>query len=425
MSLGSLGEMPIKRLRFLTARSQFAGASESAEVTFLPMEAIGDQGDLDLSNVRRSEDVQSGYSRFRDGDVVIAKITPCFENGKGALIRGTLTGIGYGTTELHVLTPGPEVDGHFLYYVTMSPRFRNLGQASMTGAAGQQRVSEEFVRDFRIPVPPLSQQRAIANYLDCETSRLDALVAAKERLLELLAEKRRALITRAVTRGLDPCATLRDSGLPWLGKIPAHWKLVPLRFLVEIFGGATPNTGNAELWDGEIPWVSPKDMKQIEIGDAIDHVTPLALSSSALRLIEDPVVLIVVRGMILAHSFPTAVTTRPVTINQDMKALRCREFLAPHFLRDFFRGLENQFVSLAEESAHGTRKLESEVLSRYEICVPPLDEQHAIVSYISEQTANLEALTCATERTITLLKARRTALIAAAVTGKIDVEGPA
>ena len=96
--------------------------------------------------------------------------------------------------------------------------------------------------------PSLRSQAAIADYLDRETARLDALVAAKERVLGLLAEKRRALITRAVTRGLDPGAPLRDSGIPWLGEIPAHWGLVALRFLVDIFGGATPDTGKPELW---------------------------------------------------------------------------------------------------------------------------------------------------------------------------------
>ena len=144
---------PTKRLRFVTkkgTREISTAALEGAlEVTFLPMEAIGERGNLDLSAERPVNEVQTGYSRFSEGDVVIAKITPCFENGKGALIRGTTTGIGFGTTELHVLTPGPELDGRFLYYATVDPRFRRLGKACMTGAAGQQRVPEDFVRNFR------------------------------------------------------------------------------------------------------------------------------------------------------------------------------------------------------------------------------------------------------------------------------------
>jgi len=201
--------------------------------------------------------------------------------------------------------------------------------------------------------------------------------------------------------------------------------MVALRFLVDIYGGATPDTRKSELWDGDIPWVSPKDMKRAEIGDAEDHVSPVALSASALRLIDPVAVLIVVRGMILAHSFPTATTTRQVTINQDMKALRCRCSLDAYFLRDFFWGVESHLVSLVDSAAHGTRKLETEVLGRFEVCVPPLKEQRAIVAYITEKTARLDELCSATERTIALLKERRASLIAAAVTGQIDVESAA
>jgi type I restriction enzyme, S subunit len=221
----------------------------------------------------------------------------------------------------------------------------------------------------------LEQQRAIADYLDRETARLDALMAAKERLLGLLAEKRRALITRAVTRGLDPNVPLRDSGISWLGHIPAHWKVVALRFLVSVTSGATPDTGTAAYWDGDIPWVSPKDMKKDVVEDSQDHVSDLAVSGSALRLIEPGAVLVVVRGMILAHSFPAAINTRAVTINQDMKALRCVRALNPYFLRAYFRGYEEHIVSLTDSSAHGTRKLEAETLGRLEVLVPPSAEQ--------------------------------------------------
>jgi type I restriction enzyme S subunit len=307
-------------------------------------------------------------------------------------------------------------------YVHASLYSGRLNIPAIKQTTGIQNLDTDAYFNQRAPFPPHDEQRAIANYLDRETARLDALVAAKERVLGLLAEKRRALITRAVTRGLDPRAPLRDSGIPWLGKIPAHWELVALRFLVDIFGGATPNTGKPELWDGDIPWVSPKDMKREEIADAEDHVSPKALEGSALRIIDPVAVLIVVRGMILARSFPTATTNRQVTINQDMKALRCRTSLAPHFLRNFLWGLEFHLISLVDSAAHGTRKLETEALGRFEVCVPPTAEQHAIVDYIANSTARLDSLRAATEHTISLLKERRAALIAAAVTGKIDVK---
>ena len=426
MNVATEQTWPEKRMRFLTRRGlsdeQREVLASATQATFLPMESIGEQGEIDCSTIRDVDDVENGYTRFFDGDVLVAKITPCFENGKGAIVRRTLNGVGFGTTELHVLSPGSEIDARYLYYVTTSDRFRRFGEAAMFGAAGQKRVPEDFVRDYRVSVPPLARQCAIADYLDRETARLDALVAEKERLLKLLAEKRRALITNAVTRGLDPDVPMRDSGIPWLGDIPAYWNLVPLRFLVSFVGGATPDTGKRKYWSGDIPWVSPKDMKYREIDDSEDHVNESAVFDTALRMIPPGSVLVVVRGMILAHSFPAAITKAAVTVNQDMKALLCRERLDPWFLRDFFRGIEYHLITLTDSSAHGTRKLETERLGQILIPLPPRVEQRQIVRYILDSTNRIDEARTATEHTVALLRERRAALIAATVTGQIDLE---
>ena len=204
---------PDKRIRFLVRREPSEEKqrilSGAEQATFLPMESIGEQGELDCSATRYVDEVRNGYTQFFDGDVLVAKITPCFENGKGAIVKGTLNGIGFGTTELHVLTPIPGIDARWLYYTTVSDRFRKLGEAAMFGAAGQKRVPEEFVRNYHVPVPPLAEQRAIADYLDRETARLDALMAKVRTGIVLLAERRAALIATAVTGKLDvgrtPC----------------------------------------------------------------------------------------------------------------------------------------------------------------------------------------------------------------------------
>lgn len=420
-----MSRWPTKRLRFLLNKSIPAEGrrliEEASEVTFLPMEAIGEQGELDTSRVIKFDEASTGYTLFFDGDVVVAKITPCFENGKGALINSTATGLGLGTTELYVLRPGASLDGKYLYYITANPAFRILGETQMTGAAGQKRVPEDFVRDYIVAVPPVSEQRQISRYLDTEIGVIDTLISTKVTWLELLAEKRRAIVAEAIMRGLNPAAPLRPSGIDWLGDIPAHWEAIPLRFLVSFSGGATPDTRKLDYWNGPIPWVSPKDMKRDFIDDAEDHVSEAALDNSALKMIEPEAILIVVRGMILAHSFPTAINTVPVTINQDMKALRCAEKIAPAFLVDVFKGAKDYLVSLADSSAHGTKKLETEALGRFAVPVPPLVEQHDIVRHIATETAKIDGLRAATEHSITLLKERRGALIAAAVTGQIEI----
>jgi len=364
--------------------------------------------------------------RLAINDVVITKDSEDWNDiGVPALVCETTDDLicGY---HLAILRPNDgRILGRFLFRCLQAKPVRAQLELAASDGVTRFGLSKSEIGGTWVPVPPLDQQQAIADYLDRETARIDALIAAKERLLVLLAEKRQALITRAVTRGLDPNVPLRDSGIPWLGMIPAHWKVVRLRFLVQVMSGATPDTGKSEYWDGEIPWVSPKDMKRDEIADSEDHVTSAALTDSALRLVPIGAVLVVVRGMILAHSFPVALTVREVTINQDMKALLCRGAICPQYLRDFLRAVSRHVVSLADSSAHGTRKLETEILGQLLVCVPPMEEQVKISTHVAVQTAELDRLSTLMAETIALLKERRAALIAAAVTGQIHIPSEA
>ncbi len=420
MSLLRTAQWPKKRLRFLTSRARSSEEGDllsgSSEVLFLPMEAIGEQGQLDLSRTRPIEDVRTGYSMFFEGDVVIAKITPCFENGKGALIRGVPNGIGFGTTELYVLTPGPDLDGRFLYYVTVDPRFRRLGEAWMTGAAGQQRVPENFVRDYVVPVPPLPQQRAIADYLDRETARIDALIAVKMRLLELLAEKRRALITRAVTRGLDPNVPLRDSGIPWLGKIPAHWETERARWLFRERDERS-DTGEEELLTvSHITGVTPRSEKDVHMFEAETK------EGYKICLKGDLVI-----NTLWAWMGAMGVAPLSGIVSPAYNVYEPLGRLEPNFVDALVRlPVFAQEVTRFSKGVWSSRlRLYPEAFFDVWLPVPPLDEQRAIVERVISEAAKIDAVTSAAERTIALLKERREALIAAAVTGQIDVEGTA
>ena len=132
----------------------------------MAMEAVGEYGGLDLALTKELSDVGDGYTYFSDGDVVVAKITPCFENGKGSLAGGLVNGIAFGTTELHVMRCRPELDKRFAFYLTLTDSFRRLGEAEMYGAGGQKRVPESFITNLKHPIPPLPEQRAIAAFLD-------------------------------------------------------------------------------------------------------------------------------------------------------------------------------------------------------------------------------------------------------------------
>jgi type I restriction enzyme S subunit len=376
------------------------------------MEAIGEQGELDLSSVRDLDDVRTGYTQFFDGDVVVAKITPCFENGKGAVIRGTLGGVGFGTTELHVLTPGPELDGRFLYYVTVSSLFRKLGEAWMTGAAGQKRVPEDFVRDFQTPVPPLPHQRSIADYLDRETAQLDALVGAKDYLLRLLAEKRSALITHAVTRGLVHQTRLRDSGIPWLGEIPAVWETRRAAWLFR----ERNERGEADLPLLEVSINAGVVLREF----SVERIENTAADFNTYKVAR--------QGDIAFNKMrmwqgAVGVAPQDGLVSPDYVVAAPMGPLSPQYAGLLFR--TDMFSAECARRSHGIvwdrLRLYWEGFREIELPLPGAADQRAIVAYVAEETGKLDMLRAATERTIRLLKERRGALITAAVTGQTKV----
>ena len=204
-----LGDVPapwtVERLRFRVKLNPSPSKPLSAahRVSFLPMEAIGDDGSLDLERTRTVGEVGSGYTYFEDGDVAIAKITPCYENGKGAVMAGLEEGAGFGTTELIVMRPTQDDCQRWLYYLTMCSAFRLPGEAMMQGAGGQKRVPDLFVKDYFAPIPPAHEQQAIADNLDEKTTQIDELISNTNDGIALLKELRAATIADAVLGRVD------------------------------------------------------------------------------------------------------------------------------------------------------------------------------------------------------------------------------
>ncbi|MEP7217409.1 MAG: restriction endonuclease subunit S, partial [Bacteroidota bacterium] len=361
---------------------------EAEQVTFLPMEAIGERGELDLSRIREKDEVSTGYTLFFENDVVVAKITPCFENGKGALVRGLFNGIGFGTTELHVLTPGPDLDGRYLYYLTVSEPFRKQGEAGMIGAAGQKRVPEEFIRNFRLVVPSIAEQRSITSYIDRETARIDALIAEKGRVLTLLSEKRRALITRAVTRGVDDSAPIRDSGIPWLGMIPAHWKVERLKFhLGNIEQGWSPQCDNFPANEDEWGVLKVGAVNRWEFNPNENKRLP----EDAEPLLEYQIAL----GDVLISRANTKELLGSVSIVRTIppKLLLCDKLyrlvfnsvqLDKEFLVLFLRSLAGryEFERDATGASSSMQNIGQDSVRNVWVPIPPSDEQRVITSYV-------------------------------------------
>lgn len=309
--------------------------------------------------------------------------------------------------------------GHLLTSYPFQEEFYRVGNGIV---ADMWTTKYSEMKNIRIAVPPIQEQVAIASYLDRATARIDALIAKKTRFIELLRERRQALITHSVTRGLDEGVPTKDSGVEWLGEVPAHWNVSKLAYVVREQGGKTPSTTVDAFWNGDIPWITPKDMKFPEITGSIDKISEVAISGFGMTLLPPNTILVVVRGMILTHSFPVAELKVPATINQDMKALIPVKGLLPKYLRLLLESYREYVVSMAvAEAGHGTRVLRTEVWRLLPVLLPPYDEQQAIVAHLDRAIARIDNLVAKTERSIDLLREHRTALITAAVTGKIDL----
>ena len=422
-----LGEIPAyweaRRLRFVVETSVSKGEvrdlDHRTEVSFVPMEAVHEYGGIDLDWTKPLSEVVEGYTYFRNGDVIVAKITPCFENGKGALANGLCNDVGFGTTELHVLRPSFHVDSRFLLYLTFSSHFRRIGRASMYGAGGQKRISDDFIRDFRHPVPSLSEQNAIADFLDHETAKIDALVARKERLIELLQEKRTALITRAVTRGLDPNVPMKDSGVEWLGEIPTHWKLTPLKHLLRRcdYGISESLAGTGDIRVLTMAHIRNGEVVLPDEGSINDVDRTMALESGDLLFNRTNSRELVGKVGMFRGSQDGAVTFASYLVR-----LTARDGVEPEWLNYLLnsRGLLGMARGMALLSVNQAN-LNPTKYQQIVVPLPGFSEQQTIAGFARRETARIDALIAKVKNAVDHLKEFRTALISAAVTGKIDV----
>jgi type I restriction enzyme S subunit len=256
----------------------------------------------------------------------------------------------------------PRFIARYLFWTWKTGGFRML----VTRWVNQAAINKTMLGGVKVPLPALSEQRRVVEILD----HADQL---RQKRAE--ADAKAARILPALF-----CKMFGD---------PATWELSgstePLGKLVYLQSGGTPSKGNPNYWDGDIPWISPKDMKRNFIDDAQDHITQLALDETNIRLVPIDAILIVVRGMILARCIPVAVNVKPITINQDMKALIVKDLrLSPLYLFAAMKALSQRLHASVGTAAHGTRKLDTDLLLSLPILIPDKQKHSAFVSWFMQ-----------------------------------------
>ena len=317
----------------------------------------------------------------------------------------------------HVLRPLSTIDAKFLVHVLNCVDYR----AFIDGSTRDKLTTQGDMNGIPVQCPEVAEQRAIAAFLDREMAKIDGLVARKERLCELLQEKRTALITRAVTRGLDPNVSTKDSGVEWLGEIPAHWEVKRLKFMLwaPLKYGANEA---AELDDPDLPrYVRITDIDENDgLRDETFKSLPIGVAQEYLLRVGD---------LLFARSGATAGKTFLYRSSWGICAyagylIRARldtAAVCPEFVR-YFTASSSYWQWLSATFIQATiQNVSADKYASLTVPQPAVDEQRAVVAILNHETAKTDALIAKVRDAIDLLKEFRTGLISAAVAGKIDV----
>lgn len=280
------------------------------------------------------------------------------------------------------------------------------------------RLYPDAFLSMRLSLPPYKEQEEIVGYLDRETLKIDELIGKQERLITLLKEKKQALISHAVTKGLNPNVPRKDSGIAWLGDIPKHWELWKIAHAYPNIGsGTTPPSDEQKWYDGEFAWVTTGELREKVITETTKTVTAEALKKfSALKVHPKGSILIAMYGATIGR---VAVLGIEATTNQACCALPKSTILDNDFVFYWLIGCRNEILFLAYGA--GQPNISQDLISGLRVSAPPLSEQKEITAYLDRETAKIDALMDKARQAIELLQEHRTTLISSAITGKIDV----
>lgn len=314
----------------------------------------------------------------------------------------------------------PGMDSSYWRYVHAAAYAVRLTIGSINQTSGIQNLDQDRYFNERAAFPPEHEQVEIGGFLDRETAKIDALVAEQEQLITLLKEKRQAVISHAVTKGLDPSVPMNDSGVEWLGDVPAHWSVRRVKDVSRLESGHTPSKSVPEYWiDCDIPWVSLNDSKFLAANDYITEtavqINQLGIENSSARLLPAGSVVFTRDATIGLAS----ITTRVMAVSQHLIAWCPTGEMDPLYLLRVFNAMKKHLDSYtfgATIKTIGMGDVKSLMTP-----VPPLDEQLAIAAFLTKELEVLDQLVDEVVQSIELLRERRSALISAAVTGQIDV----
>lgn len=377
-----------------------------APTTFVPMQAVNEQlGTIEKAELRPFQKVSKGYTYFEEGDVLFAKITPCMQNGKHAIARGLADGIGFGTTEFHVLRPQARLEAEWLLLYLRQHHVLNSAERSFKGSVGLQRVPESFLARLEIPLPPIEAQEIALEAIREQIKACRSSLNATEQQLEN-ANLLMASLLRSEFGNASPIQT-RSKANPSAG-----WRWQSLRSLAELQSGHTPSRRHPEWWGGDVPWLALPDIRKLHgkvAHKTSENTNHLGLANSSARLL--PVNTVCV-SRTASIGFVTLMG-RPMATSQDFCNWICNpEKLDAEFLMYAFMASQDSLRELGSGAVHKTIYMPT--IESFHVCAPPLDEQRRIAARLRERLAAAESLLARLRERLTEIEQLPQRILAAA-----------
>ena len=391
-----------------------ADLAEDALVEFVPMTNVNDElGQITEFNFVPYRDVSTGYTKFKNKDVIFAKITPCMENGNSAVVNGLCKNIGFGSTEFIVFRAKSKLGEKYLHYFFHNDLFLKNAEPFMKGTAGQKRISSQFMATHFFALPPLNEQFSIVSYLDKKTSRIDLNIGLLNKKAKQYEKLKQSLINETVTRGLDKKVAMKDSGVEWIGEVPVHWDVTAVSNVTSTV--SIKNHPNEELLsvyrDYGVIIKSSRDDNHNKAGaDLAGYklVMPGYLVINKMKAWQGSLGISEYKGIVSPAYITCKTDTKLLNRNYFHHLLRCQSYIDEYNRLSF--GVRNDQWDM--------RYVDFKYVP---VLLPPPKEQAEIANYINEKTAKIDQIIITINDQIEKLKELRKTLINDVVTGKIKV----
>lgn len=417
-----IGEIPehweIKRLKNVSDFNPQNDQSISnfSEVGYLPMERL--KNGYMLPSVINVYNLTQGLTFFKENDIVMAKVTPCFENGNIAIAKNLINNCGFGSSELFIFRVR-NINRKYFFYLLQEEKIKEVCKSTMIGTGGLKRISPTFMRNLLLPIPTTLEQQSIATYLDQKCSEIDELITLQEEMITKLQSYKQSVITEAVTKGLDKNVPLKDSGIEWIGEIPEHWDITKIKNHYNVILGKMVERNNDSSTGGE-NYLCAANIKWNGVDTEINKKMYFSDVEKEKYLLQYNDVLIMEGGMagttcLYKNEFSPCYVQNSVNVCRAKKDFN-NKFLCYWMYVPYYNGYIDTICNKATIKHYTKEKVQNTP-----ILIPPLSEQQSIANYLDQKCSEIDELISIKQQKIEKLKDYKKSLIFECVTGKRKV----